>query len=135
MKLYVLYLRAYSVLLLIALFAVVMPTSWMMVTAEWLEVTLVDNPLNGYLTRSLSLMYALVGVVLLYSSFDVARYWPLLRFLGWTIVVFGGLMLAIDLAVAMPATWTWGDGPTTSLSGGLMLWLQQRAAAELDARD
>ena len=70
---------------LLALFAVVMPYSSMDATHQWLGLgKLPDQPIVGYLARSLSASYALLGGLLWFLSFDVHRHRPTLCFLGVT---------------------------------------------------
>ncbi len=105
-------LRGLGVLVLFALLAVIMPHSCMDITNRWLGLgELPNTEIVGYLTRSLSAMYALHGALLVYLSFQVRRFAPVIRFLAAMGVVFGAIMLGIDLAVGMPWWWTWGEGP------------------------
>ena len=74
-------LRVAGGLPLTALLAVVMPTEWMDATHRWLGLgELPRAPIVEYLTRSLSLLYAVFGALWLYMSTDVRRYAPLIAF-------------------------------------------------------
>jgi hypothetical protein len=111
-KALVIILRVLGVIVLAALFAVVMPQAWMAATNRWLGLAeLPDTPLVGYLTRSLSAMYAMHGALLVFISYDIRRYAALLRFLALMGVAFGITMLVLDLAVGMPWWWTLNEGP------------------------
>src|SRR4029450_13866831 len=56
----------------VAFVAVIMPTSAMAAIADWLGVgPLHRSPLTEYLTRSLSAMYGVLGVLHLYLARDV----------------------------------------------------------------
>jgi hypothetical protein len=79
-----------------------------------------ETPLNHYLTRSLSAMYAMHGALVIYLSVDVVRYAPVARFAGAVAVVMGAALLGIDLYAGMPAFWTFGEGPFVMLFGGAM---------------
>ena len=73
-------LRLTAVVLLTALFPAVMPFAWMDATHQWLGLgKLPDAPIVGYLTRSLSALYAVHGVLVLYLSLDVRRFLPVIR--------------------------------------------------------
>ena len=82
-------LRLDAILLLTALVPSMMPFAWMQAIHRSLGMgELAGGPLIGYLTRSLSVMYAVHGAVMLFVSLDVRRYFPVVRF----IVVLGLLL-------------------------------------------
>jgi hypothetical protein len=117
-------LRIFGIVTLTAVFAIIMPTSCMETTNRWLGLgELPDTPIVGYLTRSLSAMYALQGALLLYLSFDVRRYAALLRFVAVLGLTFSIVMFFIDLAVRMPWWWTWGEGPPLIPLFVVIFWL------------
>jgi hypothetical protein len=108
-------------LTLLALPAVFMPTSWMARTHEWLGLgEFPDAPIVANLARSVSGFYALFGAVCLVLATDLARYRPLVRFLGGAVTFFGIILIGVDLAAAMPAWWTASEGLSTILIGALM---------------
>jgi hypothetical protein len=118
-------LRCGAAVLMLAALAVVMPFSWMAATHELLGLgTLPDIPLIQYLTRSVSAFYAYHGVLILLLSFDVRRYAPVIRFIAWTTVVCGGLLLALDLWCGMPWFWTLAEGPSVVAFGLLLVLLR-----------
>jgi hypothetical protein len=124
-------LRLSAAILLLALLATVMPHAWMSAVHRQMGLgELPGMPIIGYLTRSLSAMYALHGALLLFLSFDVRRYLPLVRFLAAACVVFGLGMLALDVAVAMPLAWTLAEGPSVIVLGGALLGLSLRVGSE-----
>lgn len=128
-------LRVLGGLDVLALVAVVMPRAWMAAAAELAGVgPLPAEPLVGYLARSASAVYVLHGLTVLFVSFDVPRYRPLIRLLAWVAVAHGAVVLAVDLAEGMPAWWTAVEGPTFSATGVLVLALLRRrpAAVELE---
>ncbi len=105
-------LRVLGIIVLCALFPVVMPTRWMEAINQWLGLgELPDTAIVGYLTRSLSAMYALHGALLVYFSFNVRRYAPAIQFFAAVGIAFGFVVLGIDLAVKMPWWWIVGEGP------------------------
>lgn len=92
--------------------AVVMPYDWMNTIHGQAGLgDLPHVPIVGYLTRSISALYALLGALLMFLAGDVRRYLPVVRFLAVAGVVFGAMMLAIDCAVGMPLPWTIAEGP------------------------
>jgi hypothetical protein len=123
-RLLVLLLRVSAVVLLSALVAAFMPFDWMAWTHRALGLgELAGTPLTQYLTRSLSGLYAFHGAVLLFLSFDVRRYRPVVRFLGVGNLVFGVFLLGLDLSAGMPSWWALGEGPLVAAFGLLLLWL------------
>ena len=129
-RLLVLILRLGAALLLLSLAPALMPFSWMQAIHRALGMgELIETPLNHYLTRSLSALYAVHGALLLYLSFDVRRYRSLIGFLGAANVVFGGFMIGLDLVAGMPPVWTLAEGPFILASGLLLLGLQRGVTA------
>ncbi len=129
-------LRLNAVILLLALPAVFLPTEQMMLIHRWLhlgEFPSPAEPLVGYLTRSLSLLYTYHGLLLLLLSFDVRRYRPVILLLGAGNLAFGISVVGIDLAVQMPWFWTLGEGLSLGINGGLLLALIRRVPGEAPA--
>jgi len=118
-------LRATGIVMLTALVFVFCPFSWMAKLASWAGVAeqLVYSPLMSYLTRTLSAMYAMMGAMLLFVSFDIDRYMPLVRLLAWLGLVGGAGVTFLDWLVAMPLFWTIGEGLGTVLLGVAMVYL------------
>jgi hypothetical protein len=99
----------------------------MQIIHRWLDLG--DMPgasIVGYLTRSISGLYALFGLLTLYVSFDVPRYLPFIRFQAWAGLVFCLGIIGIDLAVGMPTYWTCGEGTAVLLGNGILLGLAYR---------
>jgi hypothetical protein len=112
----------------VAFLFVIMPTSAMAWIADWLGVgPLPRSPLTEYLTRSLSTMYGVLGVLHLYLARDVVRYLDLIIVIGWLTVVAGAIVTVVDFAAGMPPYWSWSEGPPTVLAGLVYVWLARRA--------
>ena len=88
-----------------------------------------DTPLTQYLARSLSAIYAMLGVLILCLAFNVRRHLDLIVVVGWLTIALGLLLTGIDFAIGMPALWSWSEGPPTVLLGGLFIALARKAAA------
>ena len=115
-----------GVLTLLALPAVFLPTAWMDHFHRGLDLgPLPKGPIVQYLARSLSAFYAAFGAMTLLLSWDLRRFAPLITWWGATAVVFGCLLLWIDLNAPMPAHWTWGEVTYSWLTGALVLLLQR----------
>jgi len=126
-KVLVLILRCAGILLMTALIPVVMPFSWMQAIHRWLEMgELPSEPIVGYLTRSLSLFYALHGALILFVSRDIPRSLPVIKFIGILGVAFGVILIFLDIAVGMPVYWTLCEGPFLIPLSIAILWLASR---------
>lgn len=125
-----------GVVMLLATFAIFMPASWMSATNDWLGLgPFTESPLVDYLTRSLSLLYAIHGGLLLVAATDIRRYRPLVLYLGIASVVAGVVLTGIDLHAGMPSYWTVGEGPFVTVAGLLITWLTLRSGSRNDAPD
>ena len=125
-KLLVWLLRFSGAVLLLAFPAMFLPTSWMSATHEWLGLGEFPRmPVVDYLARSIAALYGFHGVLVLIVSRDVARYAPIVRYLGVMDIVFGLTMVGIDLNAGMPALWTMMEGPPLVGAGLLMLYLSR----------
>jgi hypothetical protein len=120
-------LRFGGLLLCSATFAVFMPRESMIATNAALGLDpLPALPLTFYLARSTSILYALHGVVLLLASSDLVRYRPLISLLGSSNLVFGTIMLGIDITSNMPWWWTMAEGPLIIAAGVALIVLVRR---------
>ncbi len=126
-KALVILLRGTAVLLLTAFIPAVMPFAWMKEIHLQLGMgELPGGPIMGYLTRSLSGMYAMHGTLVLFVSFDIRRYLPVVKYLAVLSLLFGVGLLVLDVAVGMPMFWIVGEGPFVVVLGGVLLWLAGR---------
>ena len=117
-------LRFGGAVMLMALGAVIMPSEWMSVIHQRLALgELPQGPIVGYLTRSVSVLYALHGALLLFLASDLRRYLPVVRFLAVAGVFFGVVIIGIDYFVGMPVWWTVGEGVSVIGFGVVILWL------------
>ena len=105
---------------------VLMPTAWMDLLHSQLDIGPFPlAPIVEYLTRSISALYAVHGVVLVFISFDLERYRPLLGLLILLHGMLGMAMLGIDLWAMMPWWWTLCEGPPITAFAillGLFYW-------------
>jgi hypothetical protein len=121
-------LRCFGGLDCLALAAVLMPHAWMESGCRWLGLDdFPSAPLAGYLARSVSVLYALHGATVVFLSFDVMRYRPVIRFLALIALLHGGIMLVIDFIEGMPWWWQLIEGPLIAASGAVVLLLLKRA--------
>jgi hypothetical protein len=119
---------------LLALVAVFMPFTWMDATHRWLGLgPLPTGPIVGYLARSLSLFYALMGGLLWVCSFDPHRHRLVLGYLGGTSIVCGLVMWGVDWVEGMPGIWRNSEGPFAIIMGGIILALAVRLKSKPSA--
>ena len=110
-----------------AVVPMVMPFAWMQSVNDSLGLEpLLDTPLTQYLTRSLSAVYALVGVLTIYIGLDVRRYRRLIVVMGYLTGVLAVTLTVIDFSIGLPARWSWGEGPPTLVCAALMVYLARR---------
>ncbi|MCA9141543.1 MAG: hypothetical protein H6823_17955 [Planctomycetaceae bacterium] len=131
----VLALRVLGSIDMLAFVAVVMPTAWIQWGHHWSGLgEFPTAPIASYLARSASALYALHGLMVVYMSLDVRRYWPLIRLLARLSIAHGIVMLSIDLAVGMPVWWTVLEGPAFAVTGLIVLatqyWGEPETVAE-----
>lgn len=117
-----------GVLTLMALPAVFLPTSSMDMFHRQLGLgELPEGPIVQYLARSLSFFYAAFGSLTLLLAYDLKRYGPLVTWWGVAAIVFGVLLLGIDLSAGMPTSWMLGEVTFTTCAGIAVLLLQWRS--------
>jgi hypothetical protein len=96
---------------------------------DWLDLgPLSDSSMTRYLTRSLSLCYALHGGVLLALANDWRRYRGLVPVVAWLQITFGCAMLAIGLDANLPWWWVAAEGPGLMAHGIVLVALYRRAS-------
>jgi drug/metabolite transporter superfamily protein YnfA len=112
---------------LFAIIFVAAPESWMVAIHTELGLgQLPDAPIVGYLARSTSAFYAIIGGLFLAISFDLVRYRPIARYLGAAMAVFGAVLVVVDTLEGLPLSWTLWEGPFVCLFGLAVLWLSSR---------
>jgi hypothetical protein len=123
-KVLVLLLRLDGIIMLSALIPSMMPLVWMQEIHTCLGMgRLPDGPIISYLTRSLSIMYAMHGAVLLFLSFDVRRFLPVVKFVAVVTILFGLCLTVLDVVVGIPPFWTFSEGPVLFVLYCVVLWL------------
>jgi hypothetical protein len=109
-------LRATGLAMASAMVFVFCPLAWMDSIHRMLGLgPLPAGPMMEYLARTESGLYAYLGAMLFFVSFDLPRYRPLLRFLAWTGIFFSIGVTVLDAKLGLPAFWIAGEGPFTLL--------------------
>ncbi|MBI1830142.1 MAG: hypothetical protein HYR84_01670 [Planctomycetes bacterium] len=125
------YLRGTAAILMSAAMAVFLPTAWMGAIHDWLGLGVFpDAPLVQYLTRSVSLLYAMLGAMYWFMSHDVRRYLPLLRFSIPCTVVFAAVVIGLDVWIPMPTGWIVGESVSIVAWTIGLWWLVRRCEPE-----
>jgi glucose-6-phosphate-specific signal transduction histidine kinase len=110
--------------MLLAVFAIFLPTEWMAATHRWLGLgEFPASPLVDYLTRSASALYAIYGGLLVLLARDLRRFAPVIVYLAVTGLAFGVVMIGVDFAAGMPRYWSVGEGPLVLVLSSVILWL------------
>ncbi len=120
-------LRGLGLIDLAAFIVVILPMPSIAWVHQWTGLgSLPDGRIVDYLVRTTPALYALHGALLIYVSFDVVRYRPLIRFLGWLMAAHGAVLVFIDVRAGMPFWWTWCEGPIFAVSGLALVVLSKR---------
>jgi hypothetical protein len=112
---------------LLALVFVLVPYETMDSIHRWLGMgELPRVPVVGYLSRSLSGFYALLGGLLWLASFDLVRHRQVLLYLGAVSVAFGIALFAIDWVERLPLFWRVWEGPFVTTFGIVVFVLARK---------
>jgi hypothetical protein len=107
----VLLLRIVGGVALLALPCMFLPVSWMARIHQTLGMgDLPAAPIVGYLARSTSAFYAVLGGLMWLCSCDLQRHELIVRFLAWMFVVLGVFLFIADFLEGLPIWWTFGEG-------------------------
>jgi hypothetical protein len=114
-------LRVAGSVLLIAFLAMCLPVEWIASTHRWLGLGEFPRaPVVVYLARSVAALYGFHGVLVLLVSSDPLRYRNVVWYLAAMNVLFGMMILLIDIDAGMPLTWTLFEGPPVVAFGLLI---------------
>lgn len=104
--------------------AAFLPTEWMKASHTGLGLgAFPESPLVDYLTRSISMLYGMYGGFYLVIARNLRRFAPVLRYMASMNIVFGAMMLGIDLHAGMPWYWAAVEGPSILVFGVILLLL------------
>jgi hypothetical protein len=126
-RILVIFLRLFGGVTVLAFLAMLLPVDWMAATHRWLGLGEFPRaPIVDYLTRSVSSLYGFHGVLVLLVAGDPVRYRSIIVYLGWMYILAGVFAIVIDLYAPLPWYWTAVEGPSTLISGALILYLIRR---------
>ena len=119
---FVLFLRIVGSTALLAIFGMIMPYSWMDAVHQWLGWgELPSQPVVGYLARSTSALYAVIGGLLWVVSFDCIRHRLVVLYVGAVFVVLAVALLVVDIVEGLPLYWTLGEAIANLGTGAIMV--------------
>lgn len=105
-----------------------LPFEWMDRVHGWLGLgPLPDAAVTRYLTRSLSLVYALHGAVLLAITRDWPRHRPLVPTMAYLHAALGAGLVLVDLTAGVPWWWAASEGPGLIGYAAVVLLVYRRA--------
>ena len=130
-RLLVFLLRLGGVATVTAFLAIFLPVDWMVRTHAWLGLgEFPRSPIVDYLTRSVAALYGFHGCLLLLISTDPVRYRAIVAYVATMNVLFGIIMMAIDLHAGLPMWWTLGEGPPIMALGIVLAILNRKQPAD-----
>jgi hypothetical protein len=114
-----------------AFLAIFLPVEWMASTHRWLGLGEFPRaPVVDYLARSIAALYGFHGVLLLVISGDPIRYRAIVSYVAVMNILFGLIVLAIDIHAGMPLAWTVVEGPPIVLFGIVLTLLNRPARGD-----
>ncbi|HEY7188344.1 MAG TPA: hypothetical protein VH436_17430 [Vicinamibacterales bacterium] len=129
-RILVIFLRLFGGVTVLAFLAMLLPVEWMAATHQWLGLGEFPRaPIVDYLARSVSALYGFHGVLVLLVARDPVRYRSIVLYLGWMYIVSGAFAMVIDISAPLPWWWTAIEGPSTLISGVLILYLSRSLRA------
>jgi hypothetical protein len=125
-RILVIILRIGGVVTMSAFLTIFLPVEWMASTHEWLGLGEFPRaPVVDYLARSIAALYGFHGVLLMIIASDPVHHRPIVRYVGVMNIVFGLLMVGIDLHAGLPMHWTLMEGPPIAVFGVIVLYLSR----------
>jgi hypothetical protein len=122
-------LRFAGVVTAAAFLAMFLPVEWMASTHRWLGLGEFPRaPVVDYLARSIAALYGFHGVLNLLASSDPVKHRAIVWFIAGMNMLFGLMMIVIDLNAGMPTFWTLGEGPPI-IAFGIVIGLLNRSSS------
>ncbi len=113
---------------LLAVLAMAAPWTWLAWAARLNGYEIGETvPLVHYLTRTASGMYVVYGALLWFLSLRPVHHASVIRFLAWVSVLHSVSVLAVDMAVGMPAFWCASEFGGHLAEAAIVLVLLRRA--------
>jgi hypothetical protein len=121
------FMRVIGSVSLLAIPAVFLPYSCMDAIHQRLGMGILPSePIVGYLARSTSAFYAMLGGLLWVVSFDLYKYRKIIVYISCAMLMFGSALLVIDHVESMPNWWAAGEGPIVIVFGIIFFIMSRR---------
>ena len=122
LRLLVFLLRLAGTITVSAFLAMLLPVEWMVSTHRGVGLGEFPRaPVVDYLARSAAALYGFHGALLLLISGDPIKHLTIVRFVAFMNVLFGLMIIFIDLHAGMPTLWTLLEGPPI-IAFGLVIY-------------
>jgi hypothetical protein len=119
-------LRLSGIFTSLAFLAMLLPVDWMDSIHRSMGLgELPRAPVVDYLARSVAALYGFHGALLLLISTDPLKYRTIVWFVAILNIVFGVMLVVIDLHAGMPMSWTLFEGPSLVVFGIVIAWLNR----------
>ena len=110
----------------LAFLAMLLPVAWMDSIHRSMGLgELPRAPVVDYLARSVAALYGFHGALLLLISTDPVKYRTIVWLVSILNIVFGMMLVVIDLHAGMPKSWTLFEGPPLVVFGIVIAWLNR----------
>lgn len=110
----------------LAFLAMLLPVDWMDSIHRSMGLgALPRAPVVDYLARSVAALYGFHGALLLLISTDPVKYRTIVWFVAILNIVFGVMLVVIDLYAGLPMFWTLFEGPSLVVFGIVIAWLNR----------
>lgn len=123
-------LRFSGIATVIGFGAMLLPVDWMAAAHEAIGLGEFPRaPVVDYLARSIAGLYGFHGVLVLLIARDPVRFRPIVTYVATLNIVFGLMLIAIDLYAGMPWFWTLAEGPMIIAVGAAVTVLNRPLAS------
>jgi hypothetical protein len=119
-------LRLSGTIMVTAFLAILLPVDWMAATHRWLGLgQFPESPIVDYLARTIAALYGFHGVLLLILATDPVRYRQIVSYVVVMNVLFGSIVIGVDVHAGLPLFWTMSEGPPIVMFGLVLGWLNK----------
>jgi hypothetical protein len=110
----------------LAFLAMLLPVEWMASIHQAVGLGEFPRaPIVDYLARSVAALYGFHGALVLLVSTNPVKYRNIVWFIAILNIVFGVMLVVIDLRAGMPLLWTLFEGPSLIAFGMVIAWLNR----------
>lgn len=126
-RFFIIFLKVCGITALFAIIFVFAPYKLMNSIYRLMEIgEMPSQPIVGYLARSTSWFYAVLGGLILITASDLKRYRVILLYIGIIQILFGLIIFGIDYFEGMPHYWTAVEGSSNLIIGLIIFYYSKR---------